>query len=123
MSREVPAEFETKRASWLKSSQYWYRINIALTVISALLSGAVGVNAKVKVLHSDWVAFALGILAAALTSLLTALHADKKSAAYTIASRDLDAAIFEYRSTPKLAESYLSDAVTRGSDLLNKNAV
>jgi len=121
MLRAVPPEFEQQRKRWVHTSNNWYNIHNVVGGASAALSVIIAVNAKANFLHSDWTTTLLAAGAAVLTFLLTTFHADKKGMAFTLASREVEAAMFRYSTDPTLPESFLGDAVARGIELLNKN--
>jgi hypothetical protein len=121
MPRPVPPEFEEQRKLWINISNHWYNINNCVGGASAGLSVIIAVNAKANFLPYGWMTTVLAATAAVLTFLLTTYHADKKGAAFTLASREVEAAMFRYRTDLSLPESFLGEAVARGIELLNKN--
>jgi hypothetical protein len=121
MPRAVPPEIESKRVAWVKISNNWYNINNCVGGGSAAISVIIAINGKTNFLHSDWATTFLAAVAAVLTYLLTTFHADKKGAAFMLASREVEAAIVRYSTDPSLPESFLGESVARGIEILNKN--
>ncbi len=120
--RPVPEEIQSKLKVWFFLSNIWNNTHNVVGGCSAAMSVVISINAKAQFLSTTNAAI-IAAAAAILTFLVTTLHAQTKGKAFTLAERELEAAIAKYRIDDSLPEKYLGEAKARGVEVLIKNDI
>ena len=71
-------------------------------------------------LDNQWVSVGLAVVAPVLTFILTTLKPQAEAVAFKSAARELEKAVVAYKGDPSKDDVFLTDAIGRGIDLLNK---
>jgi hypothetical protein len=120
MARDYLTNAQTYYATWRRWQAFYSTTNLLIGGISVLFGAIVAANLKSQLFDNQCVSIGLAVGAPLLTFILTKLKPQAEAVAYKSASRELEKAIVSYTGDPSKDDAFLTDAIGRGIDLLNK---
>jgi hypothetical protein len=118
-SRNYLLKAQTLWRVWRRSEVAWSSGNLLLGGLSTGLGALVAANTEHPFLWPGW-DIAIAAAVPVLTFLLTTLKPQAQAAAFKTASRELEKALHVYEGDETKNDTYLTDAINRGIDVLNK---
>jgi len=122
LERAVPKSIQSLHWEWGYNATMWSWLHYGIGFTSAALGVVLAANRDGQIFTGQYRAIETAItggLAAGLAFLVTALGANAKAHAYTMAERELGKAIVVYRNDPSTSETLLTHAAEKGHDILN----
>jgi hypothetical protein len=119
MARDFLPEAQSYYKAWTRLQSVWTCSNLLIGGASVFLGALVAANTKTPFLTAEW-SIGIAVAAPILTFVLTTLKPQAEAVAFKAAGRELEKALAAYRGDPSKDDTFLTDAIARGIDLLNK---
>jgi hypothetical protein len=122
MGRDYLTDAQSYLSAWRHWQSVWTSANLLIGGTSVFFGAlvAANTNAKSQLFDNQWVSVGLAVAAPLLTFILTTLKPQAEAVAFKSAARELEKAVVAYKGDPSKDDAFLTDAVGRGIDLLNK---
>jgi hypothetical protein len=122
MTRDYLTDAQSCLSAWRHWQSFWTSTNLIIGGTSIFCGAlvAANTNAKSQLFDNQWVSVGLAVVAPVLTFILTTLKPQAEAVAFKSAARELEKAVVAYKGDPSKDDVFLTDAIGRGIDLLNK---
>jgi hypothetical protein len=107
--------------AWRHWESIWSWGNVLLGGLSTGLGALVAANTKTPFMCPAW-SVGVAVAVPILTFLLSTLKPQAQASAFKTAGRELEKALHVYEGDETKDDTYLTDAIGRGIDILNKAA-
>jgi hypothetical protein len=120
MARDYLTNAQSYYTAWRRWQAVYSTTNLLIGGTSVLFGAIVAANLKSQLFDNQYVGSGLAVMAPLLTFILTTFKPQAEAVAYKSAARELEKALVAYTGDPSKDDAFLTDAIGRGIDLLNK---